>query len=184
MAAKDSTPTRKCLTCGSGFVPRGSISKFCTTECSFWAKVDKRSDSECWNWKAAVGKPGYGSFYRLDGQFEGAHRYSWRMVNGDIPEGRYICHTCDNRKCCNPNHLFLGEPKDNVADMWRKSRQQDYSKVQRGSKRHNAKLNADKVRSIRKMYPRMTKTEIANVFGVGVSAVSCVINGKTWKHVK
>ena len=87
----------------------------------FWEKVYK---SACWNWTGSLNEKGYGLF-RIGGRkgkAEKAHRVSWEMFNGPIPENLHVLHLCDNRKCVNPEHLFLGTHQDNMKDMMTKGR--------------------------------------------------------------
>ena len=85
----------------------------------FWDKVDKTG--ECWIWTASKNKKGYGRF-GFGSRAQLAHRVSWLLSNGEIPDGMLACHTCDNPPCVNPSHLWLGTQKDNVVDMSSKGR--------------------------------------------------------------
>lgn len=88
----------------------------------FWAKAEKMA-SGCWEWRASVFKQtGYGQFVVGVGKRETAHRMAWTLANGPIPEGQWVLHKCDNRLCCNPEHLFLGDAAANNRDMATKGR--------------------------------------------------------------
>ena len=76
----------------------------------------------CWNWKASTFNTGYGQFTTADGKNRTAHRVAYEYAYGPIPDGLYVCHSCDNRKCVNPAHLWLGNAKANVTDMIDKGR--------------------------------------------------------------
>jgi|JI9StandDraft_1071089.scaffolds.fasta_scaffold50948_3 hypothetical protein len=92
-----------------------------TTE-RFWAKVDIRNQEDCWPWLGSLNRPnGYGCF-RILGKTKGAHRVSFEMRFGEIANGLFVMHTCDNPPCVNPNHLILGTNHDNVLDRMRKQR--------------------------------------------------------------
>ena len=78
----------------------------------------------CWEWNASTaGKMSYGSAWCPESQgMKRAHRLAFEAAFGEIPNGKIACHTCDNPKCCNPHHIFIGSQKENIADMWRKGR--------------------------------------------------------------
>lgn len=89
----------------------------------FWSKVDFIAPNGCWEWKANLGR-GYGMFWFSKTPIV-AHRLSWTMLRYPIPEDKLVLHKCDNRKCVNPSHLFIGTQSDNVRDMYEKGRQGD-----------------------------------------------------------
>lgn len=93
-------------------IPRGAIERF-------WSKVEKGPD--CWDWQASLMQRGYGQFTVRGVPFR-AHRFSWTISNGHPPDGMMVCHSCDNRRCVRPSHLFLGSALDNHDDMAGKGR--------------------------------------------------------------
>ncbi len=95
---------------------RGVYNK-CTGKERFWSRVNIKSKDDCWEWQAATDKNGYGRLGYKEKSGQGAHRVSWELVNGPIPDGLWVLHKCDNTKCCNPNHLYLGTHIDNVKDV-------------------------------------------------------------------
>lgn len=87
----------------------------------FWDRVKVAGEADCWVWTAGQHNRGYGRL-RWNKEPEMAHRVSWQIVNGPIPDGLYILHTCDNPLCCNPNHLYAGTAQDNTNDMMNRDR--------------------------------------------------------------
>jgi len=145
----------------------------------FWEKVEIQG-SGCWEWRGAIGKRGYGNFSLGGGKFINSHRLSWRFAYGYLPKRNiFVCHRCDNRKCVNPNHLFLGTAKENTRDMISKGRLRKRGSM-RGENGPNAKLTLEEVREIRAL--RGTHREIADRFGVSRSAISMIRSGLNWAN--
>lgn len=134
--------------------------------------------NNCWVWKGGTTN-GYGSFH-TNGMYISAHRFSWFITNGEIPEGFLVCHHCDNPPCVNPKHLFLGTPKDNVQDKMKKGRHNP----PQGERQWKSKITSNQVKKIRNLYDsgKYTQQELGTLFSIGQSNISYIVN-KTWQHV-
>jgi hypothetical protein len=207
----DCTPTpRACAFCNTPINPRPDrvrkgLGRFCSTACAsywqaerlnsqppetgFWGKVDRSGGPDsCWNWTAALNQNGYGVWggNRKIGLKSGiAHRAAWVLTYGPIPDGMFICHHCDNPPCCNPAHLFLGTPQDNMDDMDRKGRRVSVSRP--ADLNPNAKLTWDDVREIRRLYRRGVRgcgsKVLAERFGTTHQSVLAIVNNRQWIEV-
>jgi len=135
--------------------------------------------NECWIWKKQ--KSGrYGTMTINGVKSIGAHRFSYEHFNGEIPEGMFICHHCDQPKCVNPKHLFLGTPQDNVDDKMRKGR----FKCAIGEQQGNSILTEDQVKEIKlKLKEGIYQRIIAKEYNIAQSAISKINKGIYWKHV-
>ncbi len=154
------------------------------TEADFWGKVKKSNKAGCWNWTGACNNTGYGTV-RWNGRTCVAHRvaaYLAGMVketaapkSSKIPT--HVLHRCDNRKCCNPAHLFLGTYTDNQLDAYHKNR-----KAQpRGEAHANAKLTNKQAARIRARYKKgELQVPLAAEYGVSQRAISLIVRGETY----
>lgn len=159
------------------------IEKIKTGESRFWAKVEKGDG--CWNWNGSVNSPKepYGKLAFMMGKQINltAHRVSWMLHFGEIPEGMCVLHKCDNPACVRPDHLFLGTDADNNLDKLRKGR----ANAINGEKVNTAKMTPLSVRVARRLfkYHKFKLIEISAIFGISVAAVWSLVMGKSWKHV-
>jgi hypothetical protein len=145
----------------------------------FWDYVEF-SNSGCWLWtgpRRGLHDTGYGAF----GKNEYAHRFIFRMIYGDIPKGKSVCHRCDVPLCVNPRHLFCGTQQDNMRDMVSKGRHFK----RRGGDHPNGHFTDEQVADIRFALEncQMTQSEIARASGVSQAAIWCIFRRKTYKHV-
>lgn len=140
----------------------------------FWSYVIKNKANECWGWRAAIDAYGYGAF-SVDNRMTKAHRFSYWVHLGPLPERLCVCHRCDNPACCNPDHLFLGTQSENCADQYRKGH------YYYGATHQWAKLTEDKVRLIRDS--TVPAKILAPQFGVSRRNINMIRARASWKHV-
>jgi DNA-binding CsgD family transcriptional regulator len=143
----------------------------------FWARVNVLGPDDCWEWQASL-NGGYGQVI-WNGYNHKAHRVAWELTYGK--PGGDILHKCDNRKCCNPRHLFQGTAAINAADKLAKGRQQTLKGVANG----RAILTESDVIQMRQLRADgMSLREIAARYDVDTSTVSNIVRRKRWAHLK
>ena len=167
-----STRTRTHDRLGVGNIKHGSLRE------RFYARALMRDG--CWGWRNKPARGGYAHML-WQGKTHRAHRLSWRIHHGPIPDGLCVLHRCDNPMCTNPAHLFLGTDLDNVRDRDLKGRQAR----QRGSACGAAKLTDDDVVAIRAESARRgLVAALARRYGVSHSLISMIRSGRVWGHLK
>lgn len=148
----------------------------------FWAKVKKSEGDKCWEWQGFLSRGGKSSGYGVFG-FEGkmhrAHRIAYRFAFGEFAEHLFVLHRCDNPRCVRPDHLFLGTHTDNMCDMVNKGRASSGP----GTQNPSAKLNEQQVLEIRALKGKLPRQDIADKYGVSLSAIKRIFAGKAWTHV-
>lgn len=143
----------------------------------FHASYSKSGEDDCWEWNGSLTPTGYGRFWITRRTGTTASRAAMMLTVGEIPPDLEVCHKCDNRRCVNPNHLFLGTPKENSQDRVRKGR----NISRRGEAVTNAKLTESDVMAIRTS--STPHRQLAREYGVDESLIRQVRNKKGWKHV-
>lgn len=152
----------------------------------FLSFVDVRSHDDCWMWIGRETTEGTYGRYWSGARSWRAHRRSYELFKGPIPKGMFVCHSCDNRPCCNPSHLWLGTIQENTADMLRKGRgvlppPPLPEQRKRGEEAHNSKLTEAAVREI---LASVEENEVlARRFGVKPQTIAVVRKRITWRHV-
>lgn len=171
------------------------------------AKLDRHGSAShqpqlgsCWLFTGSTNRKGYGQFVMpTPPRINLAHRASWMLHNGPIPDGMFVLHKCDQPACCRPDHLFLGTNADNVEDMMKKGRyganrphkrgdehwtHRRPDLVRRGKDIAGAVITEDDVRTIREMAQNGVRQNfIAAKLGVSKAIVSRVVQGTSWSHV-
>lgn len=154
----------------------------------FWSKVNRTDNpDECWEWvgtkRHSYGTIGFGGRRKNGGKEYNAHRVSYEINIGEIPDGLHVLHKCDNPKCVNPDHLFLGTHLDNMRDMFAKNRRP----TARGENSGKSKLTDDQVREIRRRYKPYCHVNgtraLGREYNVTHECISSIVINKTWKHI-
>lgn len=145
-----------------------------TAEQRFWKYVNKKSNNKCWNWIGTCIKNGYGQIGIKDKMIK-AHRFSWILHFGGIPEDLCVLHKCNNPRCTNPNHLELGDQKKNMQYKTECNRQA------RGEKNGKSKLTGEEVKEIKES--GLTKKELSKRYNIHRTTIGDILNNKTWRHI-
>lgn len=143
-----------------------------TLEDRFWSKVRRGEPNECWLWTDHCNNNGY-AMIAVNRKDRNASRVCWVLHNGEIPDKLHVLHRCDNPLCVNPNHLFLGTPRDNMVDCLTKGRIR------------SAIVSAEQVIEIRRLYAvgDITQADLAKQFGMSRRGISLITTRTTWDHV-
>lgn len=151
-----------------------------------YEKIKKDEITGCWEYTGYIRPNGYGRINRK-GVTHYVHRYVYSNTIGYIPDGMDVCHKCDNRKCCNPEHLFVGTRADNMMDAVKKGRQAKGEKLavhHIGEKSPFSKLYSPQVIIIRGMADLgINKKDLSKAFGVSIDNIRKIISRNIWRHI-
>lgn len=152
--------------------------KITPSEKRFWSKVKKGPG--CWEWQGGKYYNGYGQFYERPNKTT-AHRFSYKLFFGSVPEELKVCHWCDNRSCVRPSHLFLGTQKDNMQDMISKGRR--VHSPRKGEANGMAKIGEKEVKAIREEYSKggISARKLGSKFNISESQTLRIVNRESWK---
>ena len=141
----------------------------------FWDKVELSPEHTCWEWIAHIDKDGYGKA-KINGRTLRAHRVSYELTYGKVPNGLLVCHKCDNRSCVNPKHLFLGTDKDNMRDKANKNRCN-----QKGEKNNASKYSDHIIKPIRDLYNTglYSHKDLTKKIGISKSQIGRIVIGES-----
>lgn len=144
----------------------------------FWSRVVP-SDTGCWEWAGPKDRRGYGLF-PYHRTYYRAHRFMHLLVTGNIPDGAFACHRCDNPGCVNPAHLFIGTAMDNAIDREQKGRGRRLV----GIEHPRAKFSAETIGAVRRTYIpwRHGYVKTGRLFGMSAGNVQRIIEGRIWRE--
>jgi hypothetical protein len=145
----------------------------------FWRQVEKKDNDSCWPWIGSKNVKGYGNIGQggKGGNFLLAHRVSYMLNKGEIPNGLFVMHMCDNPNCVNPAHLMLGTPKENTQDALRKNRLKTVFK--NGEQNKMSKLTDEQAKYI-KNHPEERGVDLAKLFNVSPQTICGIRKGRRW----
>jgi hypothetical protein len=181
-----------CEHCGKSFeAPPSHPARFCSRQCyeagrerreveaRFWEKVAIKGENDCWLWTAGLSSTGYGKFGIRDGQTIGAHIFSYEMVNGHVPDGKQLNHTCDVRPCVNPKHVYPGTSKQNTHDAI------DRKRLANGERHGMAKLTKIAVLEIRRRFAagETNAAALSREYNVHEPHILRIIKRQRWQYV-